>query len=247
MKYIYLFFILISSLLLSGCATAPIPEVQHQEQRISSIRTSQLNQIERLKIDLDNSNTNTMYIYIDKDGSKNLSGRGVGELPHRMRRLLTSILVDFGSKVKVIDSSSVAQSYLIHPNYQNDVYILDGAITMYDKDIMSQSSGFDFGIDFGGGSGEGSGNNDFKDKDKLSILGMDFYLRQNGFIKYKTSSQIDIKSTSKGYSFGISINNGGIGMSAYKSIKDGVGLSVRKLLQSSMHDLIYQVSHKNKR
>jgi hypothetical protein len=232
---------LFTVLIISGCVQPPIPEVKQTKQKIRTINTEQLDKISTFAKQLNDYNLKTIYIYIDKDGSRNESGVGAGELPPVMRRLLTSILTDFGPKVKVVDSASLITNLITNPLTANNVYILDGAITMYDKDIMSQSSGFNLGIDFGGGNAEGNTNSDFKDKDKLSILGVDFYLRQNGFITYKTSSQIDIKATTKGYNFGISINNAGIGASGYKSIKDGIGLSTRKLLQESMYNLIKQV------
>lgn len=227
--------------MLVGCA--PVPEVksQHKEQRIKSIETKEFNKIKEFGKNLDLLNIRPIYIYIDRDGSRDMSGSGGGELPPRMRRVLSSILVDFGVKVKVIDSGQTVINMLSMPEYLNDIYILDGAITMYDKDIMAQSSGFNLGIDFGGGDGEGNSNTDTKDKDKLSVLGMDFYLRQNGIITYKTSGKIDMRVTSRGYNFGVSINSGGIGMSGYKTIKDGAGLSIRKLLQESMYDLIRQI------
>ncbi|MEA2110924.1 MAG: hypothetical protein U9P71_02630 [Campylobacterota bacterium] len=231
---------LLASVIFVGCA--PTPTVVHQEQSISSVHTKEYNQISQFAQKLNRSNVETIYIYIDKDGSRNMAGSGAGELPPKVRTLLTSILSDFGQKVQVVDSFATAVSMLQDPEIASQVYVLDGAITRYDKDIMSQSSGFDFGFDFGSGEGEGSSDSDFKDKDKLSILGIDFYLRQGGFIAYKTSSQIDLRTTTRGYSFGVSINKGGIGMSGYKTIKDGVGLSVRKLLQASMYDLIQQVS-----
>ncbi len=236
------------ALTIVGCSPAPVPDVesQHPEQKITTIQTHQLDKIQKFGKMLEDLNVKPIYIYIDKDGSRNMSGTGAGELPPTMRRLLTSILVDFGSKVKVIDSHGVVANMLTLPQFSKNIYILDGAITMYDKNIMVQSSGFNLGLDFGGGKTATNSNTDTKDKDKLSMLGVDFYLRQNGIIEYKTSGKIDMRVTSRGYNFGVSINNAGIGMSGYKTIKDGAGLSVRKLLQESMYDLIRQiVRHRN--
>jgi len=228
---------------IAGCSPAPVPDVEseHKEQKITTIQTKELDKIKEFGRTLQDLNIKPIFIYIDRDGSRNMSGTGAGELPAKMRRLLTSILVDFGEKIKVIDNRTIAARMLSDPKFASDVYILDGAITMYDKDIMVQSSGFNLGIDFGGGTTKGNSNTDTKDKDKLTILGVDFYLRQNGIISYKSSGKIDIRTTTRGYNFGISINNGGIGMSGYKTIKDGAGLSVRKLLQESMYSLIKQV------
>jgi len=236
--------IIVLGFFLGGCISPPIPEVKSQAQRVTLIETEELKKVERLAKHMNLTNQEPIYIYVESDGGVNESGGGYGEIPEKMRRQINSILMDFSPKVKVVDSSlAITQLIALNPDLLNNIYTLNGAITMYDKDIMSQSASFDFGIDFGGGKGEGSSDNSNKDKDSLSILGMDFYLKDTGgFLSYKSSSKIDIRKTTKGYNFGISLNNASIGASAYKSIKDGIGLSTRKLLQESMYNLIYQVS-----
>ncbi|HIP26667.1 MAG TPA: hypothetical protein EYG80_03325 [Flavobacteriaceae bacterium] len=227
-------------LVFSGCV--PVPTVEHEEQKITSLHTSEYKNIVQTRNRLNQQNIHPIYIYLDKDGSVNDSGTGAGELPQRMRRQLISILSGFGENVKVITSSSTYMALLKNPDNIPFMYVLDGAITIYDKDIMSQSSGINFGFDFGKGEGAGNSNSDFKDKDKRSILGVEFYLRQNEIVTNSVQSKIDIKTTSRGYNFGISINKGGFGFSGYKTIQDGVGLSVRKLLEQSMNNLINQIS-----
>lgn len=231
---LFLFFIML------GCA--PVPTVEHEEQKITSLHTSEYKNIVKTKNRLIQRNVNQIYIYLDKDGSVNDSGTGAGELPSRMRRQIMSILSNFGEKVKVITSKSTYISLIKTLPDTSSMYVLDGAITLYDKDIMSQSSGINFGFDFGGGEGAGNSNSDFKDKDKRSALGVEFYLRQGGMITNSVQSQIDVKTTTRGYNFGISINKGGFGLSGYKTIQDGIGLSVRKLLEQSMNELINQVA-----
>jgi len=230
----------VSSLFFLGCV--PVPNVEHKEQKITALHTSEYKNIVDTRNRLNQKKMNPIYIYIDKDGSTNDSGTGAGELPPKMRREIFSILSNFGKNVVVITARS---TFLAYAKKQTpSMYVLDGAITLYDKDIMSQSSGINFGFDFGKGKGEGNSNSDFKDKDKRSILGVDFYLRQGGIITNHVQSKIDIRTTTRGYNFGISINNGGFGFSAYKSIQDGIGLSVRKLLEQSMNELINQVANK---
>jgi len=228
-------------LIFSGCV--PIPTVEHEEQKITALHTSEYKNIIQTRKRLNQQTIHPIYIYLDKDGSVNDSGTGAGELPQRMRRQLISILSNFGENVKVITSSSTYISIIKEsPNNAQYMYVLDGAITIYDKDIMSQSSGINFGFDFGKGEGKGNSSSSFKDKDKRSILGVEFYLRQNEIVTNSVQSKIDIRTTSRGYNFGISINNGGFGFSAYKTIQDGVGLSVRKLLEQSMNNLINQIT-----
>jgi biopolymer transport protein ExbD len=231
--------ILVLFLIFIGCA--PIPTVEHKEQKITSLHTSEYKNIVQTRNRL-NKTEKLIYIYIDKDGAVNDSGAGAGELPPRMRRQLISILSDFGKNIKIITQSEVYIAMRKQLKDTASFYALDGAITIYDKDIMSQSSGINFGFDFGGGDGSGNSNSNFKDKDKRSILGVDFYLRQNEIITNSVKSRIDVKSTTRGYNFGISINKGGFGLSGYKTIQDGIGLSVRTLLEKSMNDLINQIT-----
>jgi len=223
-----------------GCA--PVPTVEHEEQKITALRTSEYKNIVKTRNRLNRRDMNKIYIYLDKDGSVNDSGTGAGELPSRMRRQINSILSNFGDKVKVVTSRSTYISLVKTLEDTSSIYVLDGAITLYDKDIMSQSSGINFGFDFGGGEGAGNSSSDFKDKDKRSVLGVEFYLRQGGIITNSVQSQIDVKTTTRGYNFGITINRGGFGLSGYKTIQDGIGLSVRKLLEQSMTELVNQVA-----
>lgn len=228
------------SLVFLGCV--PVPTVEHEKQKITSLHTSEYTDIERTRNRLNHRKMHPIYIYLDSDGSVNDSGTGAGELPQRMRRQLISILSNFGKNIKVITSPSTYRKLMKNPKNIPFMYVLDGAITLYDKDIMSQSSGINFSFDFGKGEGAGSSNSDFKDKDKKSILGVEFYLRQNEIVTNSVQSKIDIKTTTRGYNFGISINRGGFGFSGYKTIQDGVGLSVRKLLEQSMNTLINQIT-----
>jgi hypothetical protein len=232
--------IALCSLIFIGCV--PIPTVEHEEQKITALHTSEYKNIVDTRNRLNQQNRHTVYIYLDKDGSVNDSGTGAGKLPQSMRRQLISILSNFGENVKVITSSSTYGTLIQNIENVPFMYVLDGAITIYDEDIMSQSSGVNFGFDFGGGEGSGNSSSDFKDKDKRSVLGVEFYLRQNEIVTNSVQSEIDIRSTSRGYNFGISINKGGFGFSGYKTIQDGVGLSVRKLLEQSMNNLINQIT-----
>lgn len=232
--------IFLISMLFLGCV--PVPSIEHKEQKITSLHTSEYKNTINIRNRLNHTNRHPIYIYLDKDGSVNDSGTGAGELPKKMRRELISILSKYGKNIKVIVSSSTYKSLIKDPKNVPYMYVLDGAITIYDKNIMSQSSGINFGFDFGKGEGEGNSNSNFKDKDQKSILGIDFYLRQNEIVTNTVQSKIDIKTTTRGYNFGISINKGGFGFSGYKTIQDGVGLSVRKLLEYSMNNLIEQIT-----
>ena len=231
---------------LLGCSLpVPVPTVILPEQKVSNIQTAQLNQIRTLGNELLRINAPIIYIYVENDAAVNESGAGAGELPRVMRRQLKSLLLDFGPKVKVVDSIdgivNLLTKYKKDKSIKSRIFTLNGAITMYDKDIMNQSTDFDLSIDFGGGETEGSSDGSLKDKDSLTILGMDFYLKSlksNDILVHKTSSKLELRKITRGYSFGIFINKGGVGMSAFKTIKDGVGLSTRKLLQKSMYNLV---------
>jgi arginine deiminase len=57
-------------------------------------------------------------------------------------------------------------------------------------------------------------------------------------LQHKTTSSIFITETNKGYQFGLNFYGVSLGMDSYANKKDGLGLSVRKVVEASMIDLI---------
>jgi len=136
----------------------------------------------RTMIERDNK-IQPIYIFIENSLKSEASA---SELPD-IKTLTYSLLKDFGNKVQVITSATQINSYLKNPKIANQIYILDGAITTYDKTISSQSSSLNFSLNIG----DNKNRNKFKNKKKVSQLIGDFYLRDNkGIISHKSSSSI---------------------------------------------------------
>ena len=218
------------SLMIIGCNTTILtPNIEQKKQISSKITTDYHFKIVDFKNMLNKSDIKPVYIYIQNITSDVKSE----ELPN-LKRLTYSILSNFGKKVVVVTSASVINQYLNDKELTKQVYLLDGGITTFDKNIESESSSVNLRLKIG----KDTNRDKFKNKKKLSQLIGDFYLKQNQIVTDSTTSTLNIRETNRGYQFGISLYGLSLGINSYKNIKDGVGISVRKLVEASMIDLI---------
>jgi len=217
-------------MIIMGCSTTALsPHIEQKKQYSKKIVSNYHFKIIDFKNMLNKSNYKPIYIYIHDVKSDVNSG----DIPN-LKRLTYSILSDFGEKVIVITSQTVINQYINDPTKVNQVYLLDGGITAYDKNIESESSSVNLRLKIG----KDKNRDKYKNKNKLSQLVGDFYLKQNFIIKASTTSSLNIRETNRGYQFGIDIYGISLGISSYKNIQDGIGISVRKLVEASMIDLI---------
>jgi len=217
-------------LMILGCNTTVLtPNIGHKKQTSSKMKTSYHFKIIDFKNMLNKSNIEPIYIHINDLSSDVKSS----ELPS-LKRLTYSVLSDFGSKVIVITGSSTAVKYRDDPKTKNRFYLLNGGITGFDENIESELSSLNFNLKIG----DKKNRDKFKNKKKLSQLIGDFYFTQNYISAYNTTSTLNIRETNVGYQFGISLYGMTLGVNSYKNIKDGLHLSVRKLVEASMIDLI---------
>lgn len=233
MKY-YILGLLI--LFFTGCNNiTPKPEIKEKKQYVNKTITTNHFKVLDFKRMIDNDdNINPIYIYLSNSLKAEASS---SDLPD-IKKVTYSLLSDFGEKVIVITSYTKYKEYLLNPNIKSRLFELDGALTSFDKSIESQSSSTSLNLTFGGGDGKTKNRNKFKNKKRVSQLISDFYLKQDGFIKEKTTSSILIRETNKGYQFGLNLYGMSLGVSSYKNIKDGLGLSVRKIVEASLIDLV---------
>ncbi len=218
------------SLMILGCNTTALsPNIEQKKQTSSKITTDYHFKIIDFKNMLNKSDVEPIYIYIQNINSDVKSE----EIPN-LKRLTYSILSNFGKKVVVVTGATVINQYLNDKKYLNRVYLLDGGITAFDKNIESESSSVNLSLKVG----EDKNRDKFKNKKKLSQLIGDFYLKQNEIVTDSTTSTLNIRETNKGYQFGINLYGMSLGINSYKNVKDGLGLSVRKLVEASMIDLI---------
>lgn len=227
---------IVALLLFIGCSqNIPKPDVKIQKQTIDKTITSTHFKILEFKEMIENDpSIEPIFIHIQDS----LISEVVNDEIPNIKKTAYSVLMDFGTKVNVIASNSSLKSYLSDSNVSSRVFLLDGAITSFDEKIESQSSSVRFNLSLGSGDNKTKNKDKFKNKKAKSQLIGDFYFKQNGMIKHKTSSSIFIREVNEGYSFGLSLYGLSLGASAYKNMKDGLGLSVRKVVQASMIDLV---------
>jgi hypothetical protein len=230
-----LFFLVVISLFITSCTNnIPKPKIEKKPQYIKKYITDNHYKLNEFKIMMEKEDIKPIYIYINSSLKSEVPSNDIPNI----RKLTHSLLSDFGNKVKVITSNKLINNYLLDKDKSSRVYVLDGAITAFDKGIFSQSSSVNFNISIGNSDDKKKANNRFKNKKKTSQIIADFYLKQNHIIEYKSSSSILIRETNKGYSFGLNMYGLSFGISSYNNVKDGLGLSVRKLLEATLIDLI---------
>jgi len=218
------------SLMIVGCnTTALTPNIEQKKQISSKMTTNYHFKIVDFKNMLEKSDIKPIYIHINDLSSDVKSS----DLPN-LKRLTYSVLSNFGNKVIVITSSSTAIKYRDDPKTKKRFYLLGGGITAFDENIESELSSINFNLKIG----DKKNRDKFKNKKKLSQLIGDFYFTQNYISTYNTTSRLNIRETNIGYQFGISLYGMSLGVNSYKNVKDGLGLSVRKLVEASMIDLI---------
>ncbi len=226
---------LILSFLILGCnGVAPKPEVKQKKQFLSKNITTNHYKIEEFKRMMQNENIKPIYIFIDSNLKSEVPSSDIPDI----KKMTYSLLSDFGDKVKVVTSIEQINRLISNQDISNRVFLLDGAITAFDKGIFSESSSASLNLRIGSVGSSKTNRDRFKDKKKTSQMIADLYLKQNGIIRYKTTSSIMIRETNKGYSFGLNLYGLSLGISSYKNIKDGLGLSVRKIIEGSLIDLI---------
>ena len=189
-----------------------------------------------------NKTNSKLYIFVEKKGVTPDSSNQA-ELPRAYDILIKSLLSDFGAdKIEVIVENSTYKNYLKDKNRRPFTYQLVGALTQYDKNIMSKSSSFKLGVNFGQGDGETDLDADYTDSESKSVLGADIFLLQEESIVYKSSSKIVLHSVNEATSLAIMLNGGQIGYRSRIQLKDGLDSSVRKMFAVSLRNLISQAN-----
>jgi len=223
-----------SLLLMVGCSS---PNIQLEEQRI----VANINKETNINQNFLKESDHKVYIFVEKQGVTADSTNKV-ELPTAYMVLVQSLLSDFKrNKVEVITEEKTYKSYLKNKSKREYTFQLMGAITQYDKDILSTSSSFKIGVNFGKGEGETDLDADYTDSKSKSILAVDLFLLQEGSIIEKSSSKIVLQSINEANNFGIMLNGGQIGYRSRTQVKDGVDSSIRKMFAVSLRDLLSKV------
>jgi hypothetical protein len=220
-------------LLLNGCSSS---KIELPEQKV----TANINKETLINQTFTNKSDQRVYIYV-LGKSISVETSNAKELPTNYKVLLQSLLADFKNVTVIMDEAQYNKN-LEDKKLRENTYILSGAITQFDKDILSTSDTFQVSVNFGGGEGETDINKDYTDSTSKSILAVDLILshKHRGLV-YKSSSKIDINTKNESNNFALMLNGGQIGYRSYINIKNGVDESIRKIFSASIRDIISQL------
>lgn len=219
--------------LLYGCTPS---NIELPEQRV----VANINKETLINQTFTNQNDQRVYIYVE-GRSVSVESSNAAILPTSYKVLLQSLLADFKNVTVIMDEAKYDKN-LEDKKLRANTYALSGAITQFDKEVLSTSSSFQISANFGGGEGSTNANTDFSDSTSKSILAADFILshKHRGLV-HKSSSKVNINSRNEGNNFAIMLNGGQVGYRSYKNRKNGVDSSIRTMFAASIRDIISQL------
>jgi len=120
--------------------------------------------------------------------------------------------------------------------------VISGAITQFDKGIISKSKNFDLDLDFGGGDWQTDGRFNTDKSDSFSQIALDLsvfrYLDRTYVSGVATTNKIEIHRKRKKNRFGLFLNGSGIGYSKYATLQQSKDEALRILTEYSLIQLL---------
>lgn len=234
--------IIISSIfILNSCINPPTPTANLISEPIDNENSSyEYFRVKNLSKELERLDTPKIYLYPAL--MENQTGLPV--ISKNFGMMLFSTAQDLAPNIEVYLEESSFNTILENPIKGKRAFKIFGGLTAYNKDYLSISKGFDFGITWGKGRGDSDYDSQFRDTDSISKLSLDLFFMQNGKVYTKSTGTIKIHKINRGYDFGLSINGSGIGANAYTSKSEGVHNSIRRLLHNALFFMIKDVLHK---
>jgi hypothetical protein len=120
--------------------------------------------------------------------------------------------------------------------------VINGAVTQFDKGIISKSENKDFDLEFGGGNWESDGRFSTDNSDSFSQIALDlniFRYSDRSFVSgVATSNKIEIHRKRKKNRFGFFLNGSGIGYSKYATLQQSKDEALRILSEYSLIQLL---------
>jgi len=128
--------------------------------------------------------------------------------------------------------------------------VINGAVTQFDKGIISENDNFDIDAEFGSGRGESDLRFDNDRSDDLSQIALDLNIFKYQDRRYisgvATQNKIEIHRKRKKNRFGLFLNGSGIGYSKYSTLQQSKDEALRILSEFSLLQLLgrlYQVPY----
>jgi len=120
--------------------------------------------------------------------------------------------------------------------------VINGAVTQFDKGIISESNNFDIDGEFGGGRGNTNLRFNNDRSDDLSQIALDlnvFKYQDRTYLKgVATQNKIEIHRKRKKNRFGMFLNGSGIGNSKYTTLQQSKDEALRILTEYSLIQLL---------
>lgn len=191
-------------------------------------------------IRLEAINSDIIYLYIET--ATNQSFGNDSSLSNNFSMMAQTAAASFGSRVKVVTNAAHAKKILNDPSTRDNIYSVNIAISDYNLNAESSSSGIDFGLEFGKGNGETMADgNPYSNIDKISRIRLEMTFDAKGFIVAKRSATIGISEVNRGYYIGMRVNGSGFGISASTNKRQGIGNAVSRLLHFMYGDILEEI------
>ena len=120
--------------------------------------------------------------------------------------------------------------------------VIDGAVTQFDKGILSKSSNFDLDLEFGSGRGDTDFRYDHDRGDDLSQIALDlsiFKYKDRSYVTgVATQNKIEIHRKKRKDRFGLFLNGSGVGYSKYNTLQQSKDEALRILTEYSLIQLL---------
>ena len=120
--------------------------------------------------------------------------------------------------------------------------VINGAVTQFDKGIISKSRNLDFDLEFGGGDWRTDSRFNHDNSDSFSQIALDlnmFRYKDRTFLSgVATSNKIEIHRKRRKNRFGFFLNGSGIGYSKYATLQQSKDEALRILSEYSLIQLL---------
>jgi len=134
--------------------------------------------------------------------------------------------------------------FLYFPDMKKNMpqLVIDGAVTQFDKGILSNSSNLDLDLEFGSGRGDTDFRYDHDNGDDLSQIALDlsvFKYKDRSYITgVATQNKIEIHRKKRKDRFGFFLNGSGVGYSKYNTLQQSKDEALRILTEYSLIQLL---------
>ena len=172
-------------------------------------------------------------------------------MPSDSRNFIKTPLILYMTQLEVVAYEPIyhqmeakTTGFLYFPDMKKNMpqLVIDGAITQFDKGILSNSSNLDVDLEFGARRGDTDFRYDHDRGDDLSQIALDlsvFKYKDRSYITgIATQNKIEIHRKKRKDRFGLFLNGSGIGYSKYNTLQQSKDEALRILSEYSLIQLL---------